>query len=142
MHIACELVSLRTRAPIEIIDVTAILRAEVERSGIVRGQVTLFSPHTTAFVCLNEHEPMLRQDMLDYLARLVPPQGDYRHNREPVDGRPNAHAHLLGLFMNASETIPIAEGRPLLGAWQSVFFVELDGPREERRLQIQVVGER
>ncbi|MCG6897399.1 MAG: secondary thiamine-phosphate synthase enzyme YjbQ [Thiocapsa sp.] len=142
MLFACESVALRTRAPIEIIDVTALVRAEVERSGIARGQVTLFSPHTTAFVCLNEREQMLQQDMLDYLGRLAPPDGDYRHNRDPVDGRLNAHSHLLGLFMNASETIPVAEGCLLLGGWQSIFFVELDGPREARRIQLQVVGER
>jgi secondary thiamine-phosphate synthase enzyme len=65
-----------------------------------------------------------------------------RHNFNPVDGRLNAHSHLLGLFMNASETIPIAQGELLLGQWQSIFFIELDGPREERILRVQIAGER
>ncbi len=84
---------------------------------------------------------MLQRDMLDFLHRLVPADSDYRHNRDPVDGRLNAHSHLLGLFMNASETIPVADGRLLLGGWQSIFFIELDGPREERRLLMQINGE-
>jgi secondary thiamine-phosphate synthase enzyme len=141
MFSSSESIVLRTGAPIEIIDITATVQARFEQSRVNRGQVNLFSPHTTAFVCLNEKEQMLQRDMLDFLVQLVPSDVDYRHNRAPVDGRLNAHSHLLGLFMNASETIPIDEGRMLLGGWQSIFFIELDGPREERRLLIQIFGE-
>lgn len=141
MFFPCETILLRTAAPIEIIDVTATVRTAFQESGVVQGQVTLFSPHTTAFVCLNEKEHMLQRDMLDFLHRLVPADSDFRHNRDPVDGRLNAHSHLLGLFMNASETIPVADGRLLLGGWQSIFFIELDGPRDERRLLMQIIGE-
>lgn len=137
---SCEPIILRTKHPIEILDITAEVRARFERSGITRGQVTLFSAHTTAFVCLNERERMLQQDMLAFLRRLVPADGDYGHNLDPVDGRLNAHSHLLGLLMNASETIPILDGRMALGGWQSIFFVELDGPREERRVLVQSIG--
>jgi secondary thiamine-phosphate synthase enzyme len=138
----CEPVILPTHQPIEIIDITAVVRSLFERAQISRGQVTLFSPHTTAFVCLNEKEQMLQRDMLGFLSRLVPSSPEFLHNRDPVDGRLNAHSHLLGLFMNASETIPVVEGHLLLGGWQSIFFVELDGPREERRIQVQIIGER
>ncbi len=136
----CDPIVLPTHQPIEIIDITSIVRSRFEQSRIEQGQITLFSPHTTAFVCLNEKEQMLQRDMLDFLSRLVPANIDYRHNRDPVDGRLNAHSHLLGLFMNASETIPVLDGQMLLGGWQSIFFVELDGPREERRLYVQIVG--
>jgi secondary thiamine-phosphate synthase enzyme len=138
----CEPLALETGQPIEIIDVTAMVRSRVAQAGIRVGQLTLFSPHTTAFVCLNEREEMLQRDMLGFLQRLVPPDPTLLHNLDPVDGRLNAHSHLLGLFMNASETIPIQDGALLLGGWQSVFFVELDGPRSERRLHLQILGER
>lgn len=141
MFFPCESILLRTAAPIEIIDITALVQTRFQGHGIVHGQVTLFSPHTTAFVCLNEKEPMLQRDMLDFLHGLVPADSDFRHNREPVDGRLNAHSHLLGLLMTASQTIPVADGRLLLGGWQSIFFIELDGPRDERRLLMQVSGE-
>jgi secondary thiamine-phosphate synthase enzyme len=138
----CDPILLRTREPIEIIDVTSMVGARLEASGLRHGQVTLFSSHTTAYVCLNEKETMLQRDMLDFLQRLVPARAGYGHDRDPLDGRLNAHAHLLGLFMNASETIPVVDGRMVLGGWQSIFFVELDGPRDERRLLVHLFGER
>ncbi|SEL08658.1 secondary thiamine-phosphate synthase enzyme YjbQ [Ectothiorhodospira marina] len=131
---------LATEAPIQIVDVTQPVRDLFADSGIRDGIVTLISRHTTAYVNLNEQEPMLQQDMLTHLKRLVPRDGDYLHNENPVDGRDNAHAHLMGLFMNASETIPIVNGELRLGSWQSIFFIELDGPRAERRLSVHFMG--
>ncbi|WPL15132.1 secondary thiamine-phosphate synthase enzyme [Thiorhodovibrio winogradskyi] len=132
---------LATQQPIEIIDITEQVRKHCRDSGIRSGLATLISRHTTAYVNFNEREPQLQLDMLTFLKRLVPRDGDYRHNLAPVDGRDNAHAHLLGLFMNASESIPIEDGALLLGEWQSIFFVELDGPRTSRALTLQFLGE-
>lgn len=134
-------IRLATTAPIQLLDITAEVRARCAASGIHNGLLTLISRHTTAFINLNECEAQLQQDMLTFLQRLVPRDGDYRHNLAPVDGRDNAHSHLLGLFMNASETIPIVDGELLLGAWQSIFFVELDGPRPQRSVTLQCIGE-
>jgi secondary thiamine-phosphate synthase enzyme len=126
----------------QFIDVTRDVFAWVRSTGVREGLLTLSSPHTTARVTLNEAEPRLQRDMLAFLEALVPPGGDYHHNQDTVDDRPNAHAHLLGLFMNATETIPIEDGAPALGRWQSIFFVELDGPREGRELLLQAMGTR
>lgn len=142
MLFLCEHLPLRTTAPIEILDITDRVRKVFDQHRIQNGQVTVCSAHTTAFIALNESEPMLQQDMLDFLTRLVPSDAPYRHNLNPVDGRLNAHSHLLGLFMNASETIPVVNGELLLGGWQSIFFIELDGPRTERMLRVQIIGER
>lgn len=132
---------LETRTSIELIDVTERVQSLVTESGFVEGLVTLTSPHTTAYVNLNERETMLQRDMVRFLTELVPRELDYLHNRAPVDGRDNAHSHLLGLFMTASVSIPLVAGALRLGDWQSIFFVELDGPRPERRLDIQVIGQ-
>ncbi|MBK5971083.1 MULTISPECIES: secondary thiamine-phosphate synthase enzyme YjbQ [Thiorhodovibrio] len=134
-------ITLATHQPIEIIDISAQLRECCARSGIRTGLATLISRHTTAYVNLNEREPQLQLDMLAFLKRFIPRDGDYRHNVAPVDDRDNAHAHLLGLFMNASETIPVVDGKLMLGDWQSVFFIELDGPRPSRALTLQFLGE-
>ncbi len=134
-------IELATTAPIQIIDITDQVRERLRVSGLRNGLVTLISRHTTARVNLNEREERLQQDMVTFLKRLVPRDGNYGHNIAPVDDRDNAHAHLLGLFANASESIPVGDGELLLGEWQSVFFVELDGPRPKRQVTVQLLGE-
>jgi secondary thiamine-phosphate synthase enzyme len=140
MQIITHTIRARTTKPIEIIDITAKVSELLLASGLDRGQVTVISRHTTAFVNINEKEERLLEDMETWLKRLVPKDGNYLHNLNPIDGRHNAHSHLLGLFMNSSETIPFSEGKMLLGEWQSIFFVELDGPREERSILLQISG--
>ena len=134
-------IRLETTEPLQLIDITDQVRATVAASGLRNGLVTLISRHTTAYVNLNERETQLQRDMVSFLKRFVPRDGDYRHNIAPVDDRDNAHSHLLGLLMNASESIPVADGELLLGGWQSVFFVELDGPRPERSVTVQCLGD-
>jgi secondary thiamine-phosphate synthase enzyme len=141
MKIFREKLQFTTAEPIQVIDITAQVRDWAKSAGIREGLLTLISPHTTARVNLNESEAQLHRDMVTFLKRLVPRDGDYLHNLAPVDDRDNAHAHLLGLFMNASETIPVADGELLLGGWQSIFFIELDGPRARREVQLQIMGE-
>ena len=140
MQIKTHTITVRTTKPIEIIDITAEIRAALSSTGLERGQITVISRHTTAFININEKEEHLLEDMETFLKRLVPKDGNYLHNLNPIDGRHNAHSHLLGLLMNTSETIPFSQGKLLLGQWQSVFFVELDGPRKERNILLQISG--
>jgi secondary thiamine-phosphate synthase enzyme len=133
-------ISMPTTRPIEIIDITAEASAAVSASGVHNGQLHVMSRHTTAFIAINEKEESLLEDMQTFLKRLIPKDGDYRHNLTSLDGRDNAHSHLLGLFMNTSETIPVADGKLMLGRWQSLFFIELDGPREKRNVLLQISG--
>jgi secondary thiamine-phosphate synthase enzyme len=140
MHFIIKNISLQTQKPLEIVDITAEAEAAVAASGIVNGQLNVMSRHTTAFIAINEKEESLLEDMETFLKRFVPRDGNYRHNLTSVDGRDNAHSHLLGLFMNASETVPIADGRLMLGEWQSLFFIELDGPRDRRNVLLQISG--
>ncbi|MEO7964973.1 MAG: secondary thiamine-phosphate synthase enzyme YjbQ [Gemmatimonadaceae bacterium] len=130
---------LTTTQSLEIIDLTERVRHWVRESGIRDGLLTVLSPHTTARITLNEHESELHRDMLEFLRGIAPQEAAYGHNRAPVDDRLNAHAHLLGLFVNASESIPVADGELLLGSWQSLFFVELDGPRERREVLLHLM---
>lgn len=141
MHLVFDQIKLSTGAPLEVIDITAEVRERVAANGLRDGVVTLLSRHTTARVNLNEREGQLQRDMVTFLKRLVPKDGDYLHNLAPVDDRHNAHAHLLGLFVNASESIPVHDGELMLGGWQSVFFIELDGPRPSRQVLLQCLGD-
>ncbi|KAA6185209.1 YjbQ family protein [Thiohalocapsa marina] len=140
MHCIHDRIQLETTAPIQILDITDQVRERCAASGLRDGMVTLISRHTTARLNLNERESQLQRDMVTFLKRLVPRDGDYLHNLAPVDDRDNAHSHLLGLFMNASESIPVSDGQLMLGEWQSIFFIELDGPRPQRSVTLQFLG--
>src|SRR5271165_3282318 len=130
MKILRHWMELKTVEPLQFVDITDPIRDWVASSGIAEGLLTLMSLHTTARININEREPQLQRDMTAYLTRLVPRDGAWLHNLNAGDGRDNAHSHLLGLLMSSSETIPIQKGDLILGRWQSIFFVELDGPRD------------
>lgn len=141
MRILTHELTLTTSAPIEVVDITFAVRAWLRTQSVRNGLLTVRSPHTTARVTLNERDPALQRDMVTFLERLAPKAGDYAHNVHTVDGRDNAHAHLLGLFINASESLAVADGALAMGDWQSLFFVELDGPRTRRTVQLHLLGE-
>ncbi|MBN1283162.1 MAG: YjbQ family protein [Proteobacteria bacterium] len=131
---------ISTREPMEFIDITDEVKRAFSASGVTDGALTVFTRHTTTAVKVNERCDRLQQDMLDVLKGAVPARG-WRHDEGTVDGRPNARGHLMSMFLNSSETIPVSGGSLALGGWQSVFLVELDGPRTERRVIVKVMGE-
>lgn len=130
-----------TDAPIALVDITDRVRDWVRTRALRDGLLTVTSLHTTARVNINESEAALLGDMRAFLEAIAPRGAGYGHDRAPVDGRGNAHAHLLGLLMSTTETIPVQEGDLLLGTWQRLFFVELDGPRPVREVQLQLLGD-
>lgn len=133
------------RAP-QFIDITDQVNECLRRSGIMSGMALVFSRHTTAAIKINEHEPELIKDMEAFLTRLSPPEAAYFHNDFTVrtvnmeeEECPNGHAHCQHLLLSTSETIPVLEGRFVLGVWQRIFLVELDRPRS-REVVVQVLG--
>lgn len=140
MNYLIRTIARETVDPVQIIDITDEVRQTAAACGFEKGQITLVTQHTTAFININEQEPKLVEDMVIFLKRLVPKDGEYLHNIAPIDGRDNAHSHLMGLFMNSTETIPFESGKLLLGEWQSIFLVELDGPRPRRKVLMHILG--
>ena len=141
-----ETLEYETEHALQFIDITEAVRAMVERSGIVAGQVSVNSMHTTAAVIVNEHEPLLLNDMARVLSRLAPAGDYYEHNDFSIrtvnmtdEECANGHSHCQHLFLGASETIPIQDGRMILGPWQSIFLVELDHARR-RAVLVQAMG--
>jgi secondary thiamine-phosphate synthase enzyme len=130
---------------VQFIDLTELVAERVRQSGVGEGMVTVQSRHTTAAVCVNENEPLLIADFQDLLERWAPAGARYRHNdlraraEAPPEEKPNGHAHARALLLGVSVCLTVAQGQVDLGDWQSVFLVELDGPRR-RTLSIQVLG--
>ncbi|HEX3014724.1 MAG TPA: secondary thiamine-phosphate synthase enzyme YjbQ [Methanobacterium sp.] len=120
---------------VEIIDMTQDLNDILTESKIKDGLVNIFAKHSTAGIVINENESGLVKDFQNTLESLIPKNNNYLHDR--IDN--NADSHIRSFFIGSSETIPIENGSLSLGTWQSVFFVELDGPRT-RKFVVTVVG--
>ncbi len=130
----------------EFVDVTERVRDEIRRSGLRDGRVHLQSLHTTVGLVVNENEPLLLRDFEGLLERLAPAGAGYEHDDfarrfdirldEPVNG----HAHCRQLLLTSFATLLVENGELVLGRWQSVFAVELDGPRA-RELALQLDGD-
>lgn len=137
------LIELETGPGVEVRDLTPQLRSLLADSGVRHGQMVVASRHTTCAITVNENELRLIEDLKNVLARLVPQAGDYLHNDIQARGMPdeprNAHSHIAAMLLGASQTIPVVDGRLALGTWQSVMFVELDGPRP-RTAGVQITG--
>lgn len=131
-----ETVSVPTRERFTIVDVTSEVERIVSSSSISRGLVNVYVPHTTAGITVNEAESGLLEDILDYIKELTRPGWGWKHNR--IDN--NAHAHLGQSTLGHHATVPVEGGRILLGTWQRILLVEMDGPRT-RRIIVTVIGE-
>jgi secondary thiamine-phosphate synthase enzyme len=126
-----ETFALETDDRLTTVDVTDEVASVVPADG--SGIVTVFVGHTTAGVLLQEDEHRLRRDVVDFLSSVVADEG-WTHDR--LDG--NADSHLRATLVGASETIPVADGDLQTGTWQSVLFVECDGPRK-REFTVQYI---
>ena len=147
MRVHHETVELETEGGVQFIDITDQIAEIVNDSGILDGWVNIQTQHTTTAIIVNEHEPLLLEDMKDLLERFAPQQHAYRHNDFNVrtvnmqpDEQPNGHSHCRALFLRASETLNVVEGKLNLGRWQRIFFIELDCPRL-RSVSVMVMGQ-
>ena len=137
----------------ELIRITEDIQAAVDEAGVSDGMVLVSAMHITAGVWVNDDEPGLHEDTLEWLDKLAPPSwsdpandvaaqllpepGDYRHHR---GGEDNGDAHLKNLLVHHQVVLPVTDGRLDLGPWQQVFYTEFDGQRA-KRLVIKVLGE-
>ena len=130
-------IRLDTERRKELVDITEMVASAISHSGIRNGMCLIHSMHSTSAIILNENESGLRTDILKKISEDYPAGMGWQHDR--IDD--NADGHLAGAFIGPSLTLPVKEGRPVLGTWQSVFFLELDGPRTGRRILVEIMGE-
>ena len=104
------------------------------RSGIKNGLIHVFAPHATGVIILTEHEPSLDKDVKDFLEKIIPKNGGYSHPS-------NAHSHLRSMLLSPDKTLPVIDGQPVFGTWQSLVFVETDVYPRQRKIIMQVLGE-
>jgi thiamine phosphate synthase YjbQ (UPF0047 family) len=145
--------TFRTEERREFVRITEDVTKAVREAGIAEGMVLVAAMHITAAVWINDDEPGIQADALEWLDKLAPPSwkgpenevarellpdpGDYRHHR---GGEDNGDAHLKNLLVHHQVIVPITNGELDLGPWQQIFYCEFDG-RRSKRLIIKVMGE-
>jgi secondary thiamine-phosphate synthase enzyme len=129
-----EQLKFSTKGEIDLIDLTRKVHDVVRKSKINNGLIHVFAPHATGVLILTEHEPSLDQDVKEFLEQIIPKHGKYHHPS-------NAHSHLRSMLLSPDKTIPIVDGQPVFGTWQSLVFVETDVYPRQRTIIMQVLGE-
>ncbi len=126
--------SVPTHERYQLIDITEQIREAVKGSGVEEGIVLVFTPHSTAAIVLTENESGLKKDWLAMLEKLV--SGiDFLHNQ--IDN--NADSHILSGLIGQGKTLAVENRDLILGTWQQIFLVELDGPRKRRTVIIKIM---
>ena len=148
-----EYMTFNTEGRRQLIRITEDVQSAVDEAGVSEGLALVAAMHITAAVWINDDEPGLHEDTLEWLDKLAPPSwkepangvarellpdpGDYRHHR---GGEDNGDAHFKNLLVHHQVIVPVTDGRLDLGPWQQVFYTEFDG-RRPKRLVIKVLGE-
>jgi secondary thiamine-phosphate synthase enzyme len=121
---------IRSQRKYQMLDITRQVAEIVRRTDLPEAICSVYVAHATAAVVINENDdPNVCEDVLDALDKLIP-EGVWRHDR--VDN--NAAAHIKAAILGPGETIPVRDGELVLGTWQAIMIVELDGPRDRRVL--------
>ena len=128
-----ETLSVSTSERVDLVDITSQVAQEVAKSSVGTGTVTIYVPHTTCGVTINESaDPDVARDIKTHLAKLVPQNGGFKH----YEG--NSDSHIKTSMIGSSENIIIENGKLVLGTWQGIFLCDFDGPRT-RKVYIKIV---
>ena len=131
-----DIIAVSTSKSREMVDITERISSMVKKSKIKQGICNVYAMHATAAIVVNENaDPKICLDTIDALNKLVV-SGIWRHDK--IDG--NADAHIKATILGPSETIPVKDGKLLLGKWQAISLFELDGPRK-RSIAVTVLGD-
>lgn len=132
-------IAIHTAGHRDMTDLTSRVEQIVRESSVQCGLVQVFNVGSTAAVGAIEMEPGLQKDLPDILDRLMPPGRDYGHEQAWHDG--NAHSHLQATLLGPALTVPVADGKPVLGTWQQIFHLECDVRPRDRTVVVTVIGE-
>lgn len=134
-----EQINISTKGNGDMHDLTEKVNQVVKNSGIQQGMVNVFNVGSTGAIGAIEFEPGLQRDLPEILNKLIPPSRDYFHEQTWHDG--NGHSHLQATWLGPSLTVPIANGKLILGTWQQIFHIDCDNKARQRKVMITVYGE-
>jgi secondary thiamine-phosphate synthase enzyme len=140
MEIRNYVLALQTTGKTDLIDITGEVSARIRESGIAEGSVLVFVPGSTAALTTIEYESGVIEDLKETIARLAPENQHYRHDARWGDG--NGYSHVRAALLGPSLTVPVIEGKLVLGTWQQVILCDFDNRPRKRQVIIQVTGDR
>ena len=127
-------IQIRTSERVQLIDITSTVQAYVNEKGIQNGIITIYVPHTTCGITINEHaDPDVVRDLKMQLGKLAPVNAGYHH----YEG--NSDSHVKSSLIGASETVIISNSQMILGTWQGIFLCDFDGPRT-RNVHLKIIA--
>ncbi len=130
-----ETITIQSKSRTDFLSVTSQVQSAIEKMGIQNGLCTLYVPHTTAGVFVNEgYDPDVMRDLESSLEKQVPWSAGYAHSEG------NAAAHIKSVIVGNSQQLIVENGRLSLGRWEEIFFAEFDGPRSRRLSVVCVEG--
>ncbi|MCK4301787.1 MAG: secondary thiamine-phosphate synthase enzyme YjbQ [candidate division Zixibacteria bacterium] len=132
-------IKFKTHGSGDIVDITGRINDAVGGSGLESGTVTIFVPGSTGGITTIEYEPGLLKDVPELMEKLVPSDRSYKHDETWHDG--NGFSHLRAALIGPDITVPFVGGKPTLGTWQQVVFLEFDNRPRTRTLVLQIAGE-
>lgn len=139
MKIITENHIFKTKGNSDIVNLTDRLFESFENSGLINGNVTVFSVGSTASISTIEYEPGLKKDLPEILEKLIPSAKKYFHN--DTWGDHNGHSHIRSTLFGCSQSIPFSGKNLLLGTWQQVVLIDFDEKPRTRRVIFQFIGE-
>ena len=128
-------IKINTNTKTELINITPIIQQQIKNT-IQNGIINISTKHTTTSIIINEDEKNLKKDILNTIKEIIPNK-NYKH--DTIDN--NAKSHLQSILLPTTETIPIQNEKINLGTWQSIFLIEHDGPRNNRTINLTIIGE-
>lgn len=139
MEVLWDVIPVYCQEYLKVLDITGEVRNLVAKYNVEEGNVLIYNPHPTCAVTINEADPDLWEDLLSTYQKLVPLQNGYRHNAKyrGIPQEENTHAHILNTFIGQSVLVPVRSRRLLLGTWQAILYIEMDGGKR-RTLQVQI----
>jgi secondary thiamine-phosphate synthase enzyme len=139
MTIITKTIQVKSRGENDMVDMTKQASRLLTESKLEEGLVTVFVSGSTAAISTIEYEPGLINDFPDMLSRVVPNDIEYKHNETWHDG--NGHSHIRASLIGPSLTIPLKDGRLMLGMWQQIVLFEMDTRQRTREIIVQIMGE-
>ena len=134
-----EKITLNTKGFSDVIDITSKVVSILERTGAKNGLITVFCPGSTGAVTTIEYESGVLKDLQKAIEKIVPSDIPYEHDKRWGDG--NGFSHVRAALMKPSLTIPIIEGKLILGTWQQIVFIDFDNRQRHRNIIVQVIGD-